>query len=108
MPTCGPEERIADARDRAREAGFDRSVVVNEARVVFGLLLQEEWAKHPESYVESVMRAGPVTFRPYEPVRQLTERMRERGATSMLATTPDGKLVGLLYRKEAERIVRRP
>jgi hypothetical protein len=34
----------------------------------------------------------------------MAERMRERGATYILVTTPDGRLVGLLYRKEAERI----
>jgi CBS domain-containing protein len=104
VPTCGPEERVADARDRAREAGFDRCVVVNEVRVVLGLLREEERPKHPEPSVETVMRAGPATFRPNEPVGKIAERMREREASSILVTTPDGRLIGLLYRKEAERI----
>jgi CBS domain-containing protein len=79
-------------------------VVVNEGRVVLGLLREEELSSDPESGVETVMRAGPTTFRPNEPVGKLAERMRKRGASSILVTTPDGRLVGLLYRKDAERI----
>ena len=105
VPTCGLWDRVGDARDRAREAGWDRCVVVNEDRVVLGLLREEELTSDPQSAVEPVMRAGPTTFRPHEPVAKLAEQMRKRGASSILVTTPDGRLVGLLYRKDAERIV---
>jgi CBS domain-containing protein len=104
VPTCGPEERVGDARERTRKAGWDRCVVVNEVRVVLGLLREEELSSDPESTVETVMRNGPTTFRPHLPVGKLAERMRERGASSILVTTSDGKLVGLLYRKDAECI----
>jgi CBS domain-containing protein len=50
------------------------------------------------------MRNGPATFRPNEPVEKLAKRMRERGATAVLVTTSDGRLVGLLYRDDAERL----
>ncbi len=58
----------------------------------------------PEAAVEDVMRNGPATFRPNEPVGKLAKRMRERGASAVLVTTSDGKLVGLLYREDAERL----
>jgi|SRR5215210_2872622 len=105
VPTCGLRDRIGDVRDQARMAGWDRCVVVNEDRVVLGLLREEELSSDPESLVETVMRAGPATFRPHEPVEKLAQRMRKRGASSVLVTTPDGRLVGLLYRKDAECIV---
>ena len=44
---------------------------------------------------------GPTTFRPREPVETLAERMRKRGASFILVPTSDGRLVGLLYRKDA-------
>jgi len=106
VPTCGPEEKVADARERTRKAGWDRCVAVNEGRVVLGLLREEELSSDPESIVETVMRNGPTAFRPHLPARKLAERMRERGASSILVTTSDGRLVGLLYRKDAERIGR--
>lgn len=40
------------------------------------------------------MRGGPATFRPDEPVEKMARRMRERGASAVLVTTPDGRLLG--------------
>jgi CBS domain-containing protein len=107
VPTCGLRDGVGEARDRTRKAGWDRCVVVNEERVVLGLLREEELSSASESHVETVMRDGPTTFRLNEPVGKLAERMRKRRASSILVTTSDGRLVGLLYRQDAERIARR-
>jgi CBS domain-containing protein len=50
------------------------------------------------------MRNGPATFRPNEPVEKTLKGMRARGASAVLVTTSDGRLVGLMYREEAERL----
>ncbi len=101
VPTCAPEEKAGDAWERARKQGWDRCVVVNAERVVLGLLRADR-VSEPEVRVEQAMRNGPATFRPNEPVRKVAERMRKRKATAVLVTTPDGRLVGLLYRDDAE------
>jgi hypothetical protein len=44
------------------------------------------------------------TFRPDEPVEKVAKRMRERGASAIVVTTSDGRLMGLLYCREAERL----
>ncbi len=36
--------------------------------------------------------------------KELAKRMRDRKASTVLVTTPDARLVGLLYREEAERL----
>lgn len=41
-------------------------------------------------------------FPPNEPVEKLAERMRDRGASAVRVTTPDARLVGLLYQEDAE------
>ncbi len=105
MPTCTPEEKASGAWDRARRAGWDRCVVVNGERVVLGLLRGKDLAScDPEAPVESTMRNGPATFRPDEPASKMAKRMRKRGASAMVVTTPDGRLVGLLYRENAGRL----
>ncbi len=38
----------------------------------------------------------------HEPVGKIARRMRERRVSTVLVTTPDGGLVGLLYREDAE------
>lgn len=104
VPTCGPGEKVGEAQERAREAGWDLCVVVNAERVVLGVLREKvAAASDPEAVVEEAMRNGPTTVRPDEPAPKLAERMRKRGATSVLVTTPDGKLVGLLRREDVVR-----
>ena len=71
---------------------------------MLGLLREKELSSNPETTVERVMRSGPTTFRPDVPVGKMAERMRERGARTVLVTTSEGKLMGLLYREYAERL----
>jgi CBS domain-containing protein len=104
VPTCAPAEKVENARDRVRAAGWEVCVVVNKGRVVLGLLRGKELSSDPETTVERVMRSGPTTFRPDVLVGKMAKRMRERGARTVLVTTSDGRLVGLLYRDDAERL----
>jgi CBS domain-containing protein len=104
VPTCAPAAKVGMVREAVRKAGWDRSVVVNNERVVLGLLREKELASDAEATVEEVMRNGPTTFRPDVPVGKMAERMRVRRVRTVLVTTLDGKLVGLLYRDDAERL----
>ncbi len=102
VPTCAPKEKVGKARERIWGTGWDRCVVVNEARVVLGLLREKELASDPEATAEEVMRSGPTTVRPDTPAGKMAERMQKRGTASIVVTTPDGELVGLMYREDAE------
>ena len=104
VPTCAPAEKVGAVRERVQRAGWDRCVVVNMERVVLGLLRERELLSDPKSSVEEAMRNGPATFRPNEPVGKMAKRMQDREATAVLVTTPDGRLVGLLYREDAEHL----
>ena len=105
VPTCAPGEKVGEVHERIRGTGWDRCVVVNEERIVLGLLREKELAADPAATAEEAMRNGPATFRPDEPVEKVAKRMRDRGASAVLVTTPDGRLVGLLYRDDAEHAV---
>ena len=104
VPTCAPAEKVESAWDRVRAAGWDACVVVNKERVVLGLLREKELASDAKATAEEVMRNGPATFRPDEPLEKMAKRMRERGARTVLVTTSDGRLVGLVYREDAEHL----
>jgi predicted transcriptional regulator len=104
VPTCTPAEKVENAWNRVQAAGWDACVVVNKERVVLGLLREKEISTDPGATVEQVMRSGPTTFRPDVLVGKMAKRMRERGARTVLVTTSDGRLVGLLYRDDAERL----
>jgi CBS domain-containing protein len=103
VPTCGLADRVADAKARVQAAGFEACVVVNERRVVLGLLRRQELDADPDAVAQQVMRAGPTTYRPNVPAGEAGSRMLERRVDALLVTMPDGVLVGLLRREDAER-----
>ncbi len=101
-PTCLLTERLDDVRERVEAAGQNTCIVTSEEGIVLGRLRRDAWDAGSEALVESVMEPGPTTVRPDELLDELTERMRSRGVGTMLVTTSTGKLIGVLYRKDAE------
>jgi len=47
VPTCAPRENVGEANERIRGTGWDRFVVVNEERIVLGLLRDRSWRPTP-------------------------------------------------------------
>ena len=105
VPTCRLDERTSDVVARVRTAGWDACVVVNDERVVFGLLRERELTRGEadDGPVEWFMRSGPSTFRPNVPVVEMAAFMTEHELASSPITTSDGRLVGLLRREDATR-----
>jgi magnesium transporter len=103
-PTCEVGERIGEVRERVSAAGWDACVVVNDTRVVLGMLRAEELAKGLDEPVEQVMRPGPSTVRPYVPIEEMVHHMIHHDLASSLVTTSDGRLVGLLSVEDAARV----
>ena len=106
VPTAHLDERLGDVRDRVRGLGWDSLVVVNDERVVFGLLRSKELDKDPDLRIEEAMRPGPSTFRPYVSIKDMAENMAEHKLESSPVTASDGRLVGLLLLKDAARVAR--
>ena len=102
-PTCAMHERLGDVRDRLRAAGEASCIVVNDQRVVLGRVRGEALDGDAEQTVEAVMEAGPTTVRPSERLDALIKRMQQRRASSIIVSTADGVLVGVLRREDGER-----
>ena len=102
-PTCGFANRLGDARDRTQDADQNVCIVVDDRGVVLGRLRGNALREDPEATVESAMEDGPTTIRADASLEEITERMRKRGVGSILVTDPEGRLLGILYRSEAEQ-----
>jgi CBS domain-containing protein len=102
VPTCGLAETMGDAHQRAQEAGWEQCIVVAEGRVILGRLRRDAWNAPPATPAEDVMENGPTTVRPDELLAPLVERMQKRKVSSILVATPDGILIGVVERAEAE------
>jgi len=101
VPTATLNEKLGAVRQRVQQAGFDAAVVVNDQRIVLGLLRSEELKQDGEVTVEKAMRPGPSTFRPYVSAREMAEFMTGHDIDCSPITTSDGKLVGLLLQSDA-------
>jgi CBS domain-containing protein len=104
VPTCRPDEPIGEVRERVREVGWDTCVVVNEERIVFGLLREAQLDKGRDEPAEQVMRPGPSTFRPNVSIEEMSGYMTEHDLASSPITSSDGRLIGLLRRDDAVRV----
>jgi predicted transcriptional regulator len=97
------DEKLGAVRERVEKLGRDAAVVINEHRVVMGLLRAKELQQDGDLTIEQAMRPGPSTYRPYVPAAEMAEVMTSHKIDCSPITTSDGKLVGLLYREDAAR-----
>jgi CBS domain-containing protein len=100
VPTCSLGGRLGEVSDRVLAAGWEACVVVSEERVVLGLLRARELQADPGLLIEQVMRPGPSTYRPFVSVTEMRRIMMDRDLASSPVTTADGKLVGLVRKKD--------
>jgi CBS domain-containing protein len=103
VPTCGPGDLVGAVRDQVRAAGWEVCLVVNRENVVLGRLRAREFAADPATAVDAVMEEGPGTIRPDTPLDSIARRMQERNLAGVVVTLPDGRLVGVLLRPDAEK-----
>jgi CBS domain-containing protein len=102
VPTCLLSDDLSEIRLRVRESGWDTCIVVNDHRVVLGRLGRKAIGSDDDRSVEEALTEGPSTVRPSIGLDALLERMQSNNLSSWLVTTPDGKLVGLVLRTQAE------
>ncbi len=103
VPTCRLTDRVGEVRERVRAAEEQVCIVVNEAGVVLGRLRGQALEADAQATVESVMEEGPTTIRPNTPLESISRRMHERRVGSIVVTDSDGRLIGILYRSDADR-----
>ena len=105
VPTCLLEDDLQEVRQRARASGWETCMVVNEHGIVLGRLGRKALRADSDQTVEEAMTEGPSTVRPSIGGSALLKRMIDNGLTSFVVTTADGKLIGVVLREEAEKLL---
>lgn len=70
-------------------------LVVNEDRIVLGLVRAEALGPDDDRPVREVMDEGPSTYRPHVPALEMAERLEEQRQPRFVVTTLDGRLAGI-------------
>jgi predicted transcriptional regulator len=100
--TCRIGARLDEVSELTSGGDPDFCVVVNEERVVAGVLRGNALSKDPGSRVEDVMELGPRTIRPSQPVEKLLAKRSSQGVKSWIVTTAHGELLGVVARRDLE------
>ena len=105
IPTARPDELLGTVHDRVTDSGWEEALVIEGDGVVVGRLRTTAWQQDRSLPVSQVMELGPTTVRPNGLLEPLVSRMEKRGTTLVTVTTPQGVLIGVLLRTEAQRII---
>jgi CBS domain-containing protein len=98
IPTARSDELLGTVFDRTVNAGWDEALVIGRLRTT-------SWEHESDTLVESIMEIGPTTVRPNMLLEPLVKRMEERGTNLVTVTTPQGILIGVVLRTEAQRLL---
>jgi CBS domain-containing protein len=102
VPTCAPSDRLGDVLERLRTQAADLCVVINDQRIVLGVLRGDALEASPETPAEDAMDPAPSTYRPNVSVGEMADHLQQTGAKRVLLTTADGELLGLLQREDVD------
>ena len=102
IPVCGLRDHIGDVGIAVRSRGWDICAVLNEERVVLGLLHGDAWNAPHDTPAEAVMSHGPPTTRPSTLLDEMVERLQKRKTPGILISSSNGVLMGYLWTSEAE------
>ena len=93
---------MGSVRERVEASPYGFALVVSEGGVILGRLRRSALDGDPEAPVESVMEPGPSTVRPDTAADELAERLRTRDLNTAVVSDPEGRLLGVVRRRELE------
>jgi CBS-domain-containing membrane protein len=95
VATCGLKDRV----EEIQTSPYGFCLVLAEDGTVLGRVRRSDMNGHT---AEDAMSPGPSTVRYDLPVGELRERLDKKGLKTAIVTTPEGKLIGVVRRKDLE------
>jgi predicted transcriptional regulator len=101
--TAGLDDRIGDVRQRVADSPYGFGLVVHDGDLVLGRLRMSAMENAADdARAEDVMSAGPSTVRADTEAAELAEKLDKKGLKTTIVTTPEGRLIGVVLRKDLE------
>lgn len=101
VPKCRLDETMRDVRDRIGD--WDVCIVVDQRRVVLGLVRAEAAGLEEERAVTDAMQEAPRTFRPHVTPDELLPQIEKAQLPWILVSNLDGTLVGIARPDEVRK-----
>ena len=100
--TCPLDEPVGSVLGRVEESPHGFALVVSDGGVLLGRIRRSALEGDPQVPAESVMEPGPSTVRPDTQAAVLAKRLRDRDLNTAVVTDPEGRLIGVVRRRELE------
>lgn len=100
VPTCRLTDTVGTARKQVDRTGWEVCVVVNDERVVLGLLGRDALAAGTQTSVENVMEPGPSTWRLDGSLADIAKYMERHSVNAVIISGSDGRLHGAVRRED--------
>ena len=97
LPTCGLDEPVGQAGARAAERGYSVCPVVNEKRIVLGVVSKRDWDSDPTASAEQLMDPAPTTLRPSDSLEKAKQMLDKSDRSAVFVTDSDGRLLGAFF-----------
>ena len=102
-PTCALDAPVADVLSALTTTRYGFALVTNADRIVLGRVRRSALTSaDASSTAETVMEPGPSTVRFSTRADELVQRLAKRDLKTAVVTMPNGCLVGVFHRADAE------
>lgn len=101
--TCGLDDLVGGLRSRVEGSRYGFALAVSEHGVLLGRLRKSTMHETADdARAEQLMESGPSTVRADTAASELARRLAERDLRTAVVTTPEGKLLGAVLRRDLE------
>jgi CBS domain-containing protein len=101
--TCRLSDQISAIKARMASDLTGPCPVVNDHRIVLGLVRSDAIQANGTKTAEEVMLSGPVTFRPNVALEEIDRYLTDHKIGFALVTTSEGELIGLASADDVHR-----
>ncbi len=96
LATCALDDHAGEIRRRIAESPYGFAIVLADSVVLGRIRRSALEDAAAEARAEGLMEPGPSTARPHVEAGELARSLKRSGASSMIITTPEGELLGIV------------
>jgi hypothetical protein len=94
---------VADVRDAIEASPYTFALVTGSDGMLLGRVAASALEGAVDGSLADVMELDPSTVRPHSAAGELAERLADQDLRWAIVTTPEGRLLGVVWREDLER-----